>query len=143
MLASQITRVVESFTSLTDSDFVYKSIKCYIMCPDMAFWLTHFLYTLNYFTEGDYFKSYVKQNKGTWYESVLPSLGQELIFLTFGPLEYLFQIKTNKEVKSYQYYFVACRICLLQGQPGLMKVRGGDGKSRKHSTLLDVGGDTG
>lgn len=37
MLASQITRVIESLASLIDSDFIHKSIKSYIMCPDMAF----------------------------------------------------------------------------------------------------------
>lgn len=46
MLASQMTRVIGSLASPTDSDFIHKSVKSYLMCPDVAFWpITFSLYS--------------------------------------------------------------------------------------------------
>lgn len=53
MLASPITRAIESLASLTDTDFIHKSIKSYIMCPDMAFLLSPFsLYSKLFYARG-------------------------------------------------------------------------------------------
>lgn len=46
MLASQMTMVIESLASPTDSDFKRRSVKSYLMCPDVAFWpITYSLYS--------------------------------------------------------------------------------------------------
>lgn len=46
MLASQVTMVIGSLASPTDSDFIHKSVKSYLMCPDVAFWpITFSLYS--------------------------------------------------------------------------------------------------
>lgn len=119
MLTSQITRVIESLARLIDTDFIHKSMKSYIMFPDMASLLSLFsLYSKLFCTRG-YFKSYVRQSTITWYEFVL-SLGQESTLLNI--------------------VFVSCCNCLLWGQPGLVKVRYGDcGRSRKWPVLLGAG----
>lgn len=127
---------IESLASPIDAGFIHKSIKPYVMCPDMAFLLSPFSLHSKLCCAGNYFKSYVKQNKIICYESVL-RFRQEPN-LRFEPLGYLFQIMTwIKMWNIINIDFITCYVAFC----GSSQVSESEGWRLKREEMLSFVGD--